>query len=156
MHNKNPSSRLAHIPGLDTLRFFAALWVAFSHGARLPMDKLVPSGPLSFMLQSLNNAAFNGVAAVMVFFVISGLVIHLPQAETNTVKLLPYLARRLLRILPPLYISMLLGRLIGVDLRVLHIAIYWSIYCEIAYYLAYPALLVGFRKFGIPSVLLVS
>ena len=84
------------IAGLDALRLVAALWVCFFHGARLPLAELY-SHPSWFELQliSVNNAIYNGVAAVMLFFVVSGMVIHFPNIGTGRLALADYYVRRL-------------------------------------------------------------
>ena len=62
---------------LDTIRFLAALWVALSHGA-IPWQSLSDERYSALALKAL-GASFSGVCAVMVFFIVSGLCIHLPQ-----------------------------------------------------------------------------
>ena len=149
-----------HVAGLDALRFAAAAWVALSHGARLPIDRLAEGSGLGRLLGALNNGLFNGVAAVMVFFVISGLVIHLPQAAPRPGSApfspLNHWVRRLTRILPPVIVATLIVRAMGEEQAGAFRGILWSIWCEIAYYAIYPALLVAFRRFSTRDVFLAA
>jgi peptidoglycan/LPS O-acetylase OafA/YrhL len=135
------------VSGLDTLRLFAALWVAMFHGARPPLSELVPViGAALNALNLLTNFVFNGTAAVMVFFVISGFVIHRPAAEGRTLDLYGYLARRVLRIGPPILVAYGACALVGPESVEALSSVLWSLYCELAYYLIYPALFLAFRR----------
>jgi peptidoglycan/LPS O-acetylase OafA/YrhL len=136
-----------HLSGLDTLRFAAAAWVALFHGARPPLDKLVDldSAP-GKALVALNNGLFNGVAAVMVFFVISGFVIHGANVGRTSLDLRAYYARRLTRIAPPVLIAQALCFALGPSASEHLDAVLWSLYCEIAYYAIYPLLFAAFRR----------
>jgi peptidoglycan/LPS O-acetylase OafA/YrhL len=87
------------VSGLDTLRFVTAMWVAFSHGARFPIAQLLqPTGVINKMLYALVNTTFNGTAAVSVFFVISGLLIHGGNVGKSRVNMLSFWVRRGVRI----------------------------------------------------------
>lgn len=107
----------------------------------------------------LNRAIFNGPAAVIVFFVISGFCIHYPNIGKKTLRLSPYYARRFLRILPPIIVALLLGGVVGA--RGLRVAldswqlptILWSLVAELIYYAVYPALRKAARSTGWPSLL---
>ena len=87
---------------------------------------------------------FTGSCGVVVFFIISGLCIHLPNTATLRIpELKSYFVRRLLRIIPPVvpivlyyhYASeMTLGKAISGT-------ILWSVVCEVIYYVIYPLLL---------------
>lgn len=150
-----------HVAGLDALRFAAAGWVALSHGLRLPIDRLAEGSGVGRALGALNNGMFNGVAAVMVFFVISGLVIHLPQAlaqrsGVGVFSPLNHWVRRLTRILPPVIVATLLVRAMGQEHAAAFRGILWSIWCEIAYYALYPALLLAFRRFSTRATFLAT
>lgn len=64
------------IRGLDSIRLFAAIWVAFSHGAAPPLKPfLVEYGWIGHLVYGGYGLLFNGVAAVIVFFLISGFCI---------------------------------------------------------------------------------
>lgn len=142
--------------GLGTLRLVAAAWVALAHGARPPLAEVAVLHPALAPLAALNNALFNGVAAVMLFFVVSGFVIHLPQTSGRDLSVLEHLARRLLRIVPPVLVVHTVAVVAGGEILARFRDILWSVDCEIAYYLAYPLLLAAFRRFGTLRVLLVA
>ena len=138
---------MGSLAGLDTLRLMAALWVALFHGARLPMDKLAAAGsPLDSVLIAVNNGVFNGVAGVMLFFVISGFVIHRPFLAAPRLEVAPYLARRAIRLVPPAAAVYLACRLAGPSYADALSQVLWSLYCEMAFYLAYPLLRLAFRR----------
>jgi peptidoglycan/LPS O-acetylase OafA/YrhL len=146
----------ARVVGLDTLRFAAAGWVALSHGARAPIDRIAEEIGAGRWLGALNNGLFNGVAAVMVFFVVSGLVIHLPQAGGRTLNPFGHWARRLTRILPPVLVASAVVTALGPTQAEAFRGILWSIWCEIAYYAIYPALLIAFRRWSTGAVFLAA
>lgn len=97
-----PASPRRYVAGLSLLRGLAALSVGLYHytGAVLPKLR-VPE------IQSLFK---NGWLGVEVFFVISGFVIpySLLGKGYSPKKILPYMAKRIVRINPPAYVAMLL------------------------------------------------
>lgn len=143
-----PSGAVPTVAGLATLRLVAAAWVTLSHGARPPLAETAVAHPGLGLFAAVNNGLFNGVAAVMMFFVISGFVIHLPQASGRALEPLEHFARRLVRIAPPALIAYFVYVLVGSDCMTRFEGILWSIWCEIAYYLLYPSLLPLMRRFG--------
>lgn len=147
------SSRIA---GLDTIRLAAALIVAMSHGMLIPPRIYMDAGS-SFVFWSgvAGNMLANGPAAVAVFFVLSGLCIHLSREAVERNPLL-FIARRMVRIGIPLFAMILLAMLVGGDAMDLEQGVLWSIYCEIAYYVSYPLLLVARRRWGLERVLWFS
>jgi peptidoglycan/LPS O-acetylase OafA/YrhL len=146
------------IVGLDTLRFVCAVWVAMHHGAR-PMIALWLG--LSQVAQDLNSSVFDGVAAVIVFFIISGLCVHQPYAANNEpCRLQVYFVRRFVRIGIPLLVVVAFekfaGHLVGDVIAHAPNLVLWSLWCELIYYAVYPVLLLGFRRFGVGPVLAAS
>jgi peptidoglycan/LPS O-acetylase OafA/YrhL len=131
-----PSSRVI-VPGIDTLRLFAACWVVFYHGAAPPLGALVPSS-WRVGADLLARLPFNGNAAVVVFFVISGFCIHIGNVDKVAVAPLQFITRRVLRILPPLVAVIVICDVIGPAYRAALDVVLWSVYCEIIYYLFYP------------------
>ena len=60
-----------NVAGLDTIRFLAALCVVLGHGASFPLAAYIPEKVGMWrVLMGLNSSLFNGVAAVLVFFVV--------------------------------------------------------------------------------------
>jgi len=150
-------SKTGRIRGLDALRFWCALWVIFGHFGFLPLidgvDLTHAAGRVS---RALYNNLISGQAAVIVFFVISGFCIHYPFRHRSTVPLVPFFARRYLRILIPVAIAIVLSRPAGVELRLLDQTVLWSLVCEEIYYAIYPVLLRLRLRFGWRRMIAVS
>jgi len=145
------------ILGLDSLRFVCAIWVVLHHGARPDIAAWLG---LSNVAQDWNAVAFNGVAAVIVFFVISGLCVHYPYARSEPCELPAYFAQRYVRVGIPLLVVMAFmkfsGRFVGDDVANGPVMVLWSLWCELIYYTIYPALLIAFRRFGFMPVLIAA
>jgi len=143
--------------GLDTLRFVTAMWVAFSHGARFPIDQLVlPDTALHKVLYMLCKTTFNGTAAVAVFFLISGFLIHGATLRRGRVEIVSFWIRRGVRICVPLAIILLAAKLFGPDYQESLSHVTWSVYSEIIYYALYPLFLPLISRCGIGRILLIS
>src|SRR5580704_16524197 len=63
---------------ISSMRFVLALWVVIGHRG-IPILKEQQHDKVLWILRSFLNNAFNGPAAVIVFFVISGFCIHYPN-----------------------------------------------------------------------------
>jgi peptidoglycan/LPS O-acetylase OafA/YrhL len=141
------------INGLDTIRFILALIVFLSHLYDPYHDLLVRSPYLLVKIIGFAwDVSFNGVAAVMAFFIISGFVIHYPYRDHRPATA-SFLIRRWLRVgLPLLVIS---G--IASCFHLFSEIPVWSLYCELIYYTIYPVLIrIGFSwktKFGVAFLL---
>lgn len=128
--------------GLDSIRFICALIVVMGH-----FEFAFPKIP--FLPQKTGliwDNLFNGPAAVIVFFVVSGFVIHLPQASRgdDSVKNIPsYYARRFVRIAIPSFVALFLFYYVGSNVP----GVLWSVICEGIYYALYPLLLLIARRF---------
>ena len=137
------------IKGLDSLRFWCALWVVVGHFGFLP---LIDGVDLTHAAGRVSRAVYDnltsGPAAVIVFFVISGFCIHYPFRRAATVPLVPFFARRYLRILIPVAVAIGISRPVGVELRLLQKGVLWSLICEEIYYALYPLLLRLRMRFG--------
>jgi peptidoglycan/LPS O-acetylase OafA/YrhL len=145
------------VGGLDTIRFLAAICVVFSHGAFFPVAAYIPEkAGIWAAITGLNNSAFNGVAAVLIFFVISGFCIHYRYACGRPFLLMPFLTRRLIRIVIPAAVSIALANCLGAEARGALDAVLWSLYYEMIYYLMYPALRMAFLSFAIVPCIAVS
>jgi peptidoglycan/LPS O-acetylase OafA/YrhL len=115
---------------------------------------------LSDVAVAWNAIAFDGVAAVIVFFVISGLCVHYPYARGEPFDLPAYLARRYIRIGIPLLavecFIKLSAPLVGDDIAAASVVVLWSLWCEMIYYALYPVLLTGFRRIGLAPIIIVA
>jgi peptidoglycan/LPS O-acetylase OafA/YrhL len=146
-----------HLLGVDSLRFVAAMWVVFGHGAWLPIRQLVHgSGSLGSAISSLNGVVFNGVAAVIIFFVVSGLCIHFPYIGVERISLGEYFARRYLRIGGPLVAILLFAHFYTDPAAQAVHDVLWSVYCELAYYTLYPILFLAFRRYGVRPIIAIA
>jgi peptidoglycan/LPS O-acetylase OafA/YrhL len=166
-----------HIAGLDGLRALAAVGVVAYH-----IHFLAPhaTGPVAAV-------AAGGWVGVDLFFAISGFILFIPfaraHADGRAVSLLTFWRRRALRILPAFWFNLgVLATLVSPALlltwhgwgTVLADAtfvagylrlpsvnsVYWSLYCEAAFYVALPFLaraFVGNRwRWGLPATVLVA
>lgn len=96
------SKRKGFLPGLDPLRAFAALSVCLFH---------YTNGMLPKLIVPETKAAFSkGVLGVIVFFVISGFIIPYSLVGKNhqISGFFAYMKKRIIRINPPAYASLLL------------------------------------------------
>ena len=149
------NSDTKRIRGLDTLRFFLALWVVLRHFGFIPIhfNEAHLAGKLaSGVIANL----FCGPAAVVVFFVISGFCIHYPYRSGRKLLLVPYFARRHLRIWTPIIVALLLAKPVGVKFDFLNESILWSLLAEEIYYVIYPALLALRHRFAWRPMLIAS
>ena len=95
------------------------------------------------------DCIFNGPAAVIVFFVISGFCIHYPFREKGSRLEVPtFLIRRYVRILIPLLACLGLTQSAGLPTDTVGRLVGWSIECELIYYTIYPLLLPIGRRLG--------
>ena len=133
--------------GLNTIRLLAAVWVVCGHGAIPDLRPLAP-GMTGRILNAFFHLPFNGTAAVMVFFIVSGLCIHLPYVK-KPVLLAEFYTRRYVRIGLPLLCAVTIMKLGGGVVNERGEAVLWSLYAELAYYTIYPGLMVLARRIGI-------
>ena len=140
---KHPSSPARiRLDGLDALRGLCALAVVLGH-VELPE---LGMGALGKLLRLGFHVVSNGPAAVVVFFVVSGLCIHLPQAGGRGLHIPTFYLRRAVRIGLPMAAGFALAWSTGAlsEFR----GILWSLIAEVIYYLIYPALLWAAKRFG--------
>jgi peptidoglycan/LPS O-acetylase OafA/YrhL len=141
--------KIKRIAGLDQLRFVLALWVLLCHCQLVPDFSGLPHASLiNSGFRLFANNIFNPVAAVIVFFVISGFCIHLPYRNQPKVALAPYFTRRFVRILIPMAAAFLLAVPLKVEFPLFSDSILWSLVCEEVYYLLYPALRMAAARIG--------
>ena len=146
------------IVGVDSLRFVAALWVVFSHGAQIPLDQLVDRHAhhwLGIGAVALSSI-YSGVDAVVVFFLISGLCIHYPNVGADRVDPVKFILRRLRRVGAPLVAVIAISRLLGANFVSSLDAVLWTVYCEIAYYCLYPARFWISRRFSWKAIFITT
>ena len=126
------------VKGVNSLRFILALIVLLSHFEN-PLINEFKGSPFLFIkiVGSIIGILFNGVAAVIAFFIISGFVIH-QSSKKKDIEWKSFMAKRYLRILLPLAVVCLLGNNFNHPEK----DILWSLICELIYYTLYPI----FRK----------
>lgn len=147
----------SYIRGLDSIRFFCALWVVFFHGSMPPLlEGIDRSSKITWAIRGIYGGAFNGPAAVILFFVVSGFCIHFPQRSSRKLRIGEFYARRSLRIGIPWLAASALLPLVGIPFSNFTQGIGWSLIAESTYYAIYPALLVALRKFGWTFVLALA
>lgn len=133
---------MSRLLGLDTLRFFAALWVVMRHGTMPPLTTGFGKGEVASQVDWFWRGSISGPAAVIVFFVISGLCIHLPYANGKAFDLGEYAIRRLVRLLIPMVAAIAMWRLYsgmdGFGEDWLGGIPGWSLAAELVYYALYP------------------
>jgi len=147
--NARSGPRNDHLPGLDSIRFLCAFWVLMFHVG--PLVEVPGNAPGPVVLV---RTFFNGGAAVMMFFVISGLCIHWPQT-TRPLDAPIYLARRLVRIGLPVIAAVILCQFLDGGMEMMG-KLLWTLYCEMAYYVIYPLLLLAARRIGWYALLGIS
>ncbi|MFN0076479.1 MAG: acyltransferase family protein [Prosthecobacter sp.] len=138
---ENTHSTNVRITGLDAVRFVAALFVVFSHCGYPPLTQgLDRSNAVALTIQGIYGNIFPGVAAVIVFFVISGFCIHYPHRHLQRLDARPYFARRYVRIFLPMIAAVLLAWPLNVNLALFQNSVLWSLLAELIYYTLYPLL----------------
>ncbi|MGB8353026.1 MAG: acyltransferase family protein [Chthoniobacteraceae bacterium] len=147
---------MRRVAGLDSIRFFCALTVIFFHGMSPPVFPFLSRDtPAGRIILGLYDAAFNGQAAVLTFFIISGFCIHFPYASGRPFATIPFLLARAVRILVPTCAYLFLLRLFPFSDPGLKMLL-WSIWCELIYYALYPVLRLLFARTSVFAVLLFS
>jgi peptidoglycan/LPS O-acetylase OafA/YrhL len=147
--------RVMHrIDKLDSIRFIAAFWVVMSHGA-IPFKELFSNAPLQRLAEAF-GASFDGVSAVIVFFIVSGFCIHLPYLDAPQLPLAKFFIRRYIRIGIPLTAIVLIMQLVGGSASERGFAVLWSIYSELAYYTMYPLLFALAKRCGWVTLIAIS
>ena len=152
--NSVGSGPAPRVSGLDSIRLAAALVVALSHGMLIPNAIYDNQGSkAAFWSGQIAHMLASGTGAVALFFVVSGLCIHLGRRAAERNPLL-FLVRRMVRIGLPMASILVITGLAGPTATELERGVLWSIYCEIGYYFAYPLLLVARRRWSMERILL--
>ena len=145
------------VRGLDSLRFICAMWVVFVHCGFFPLLQNVDKARFAGkVIAGLYNNAFNGSAAVIVFFVISGFCINFPYSKGRQLSPKAYFSRRYIRIIIPMMVAILLARPLNIQFFLLSDSILWSLLAEEIYYVIYPLLLISSRSIGWTKILAIS
>ena len=131
-HTESPPAQRGWLVVLDALRGGAALYVVCNHASMLLLVGYQQAHSLEMPLAVEAMAASSylfafGHQAVVLFFVLSGFVIHLRQAQkleesARTGKpfrfeVKSYLVRRMRRIVPPFYFALLLTGVLDFVIR---------------------------------------
>ncbi len=142
------STRIERVRGLDAIRTVCAFWVVMYHFGGPPLTAGIDRSTLAgWLIGGVYNNFWNGPAAVIVFFVVSGFCIHYPFSKDLQIpSVFAYGIRRYLRIGIPLAAVMVVSTLLGVSLSPFHDTILWSLVAELVYYTLYPAILVIRRR----------
>src|SRR5437588_3715459 len=145
------------VRGLDSLRFICAMWVVFVHCGFFPLLQNVDKARFAGkVIAGLYNNAFNGSAAVIVFFVISGFCINFPYSKGRQLSPKAYFSRRYIRIIIPMVVAILLARPLNIQFFLLSDSILWSLLADEIYYVIYPLLLISSRSIGWTKILAIS
>jgi len=153
--NATTKEQSLFVKGVDAMRFWSALWVVLYHGARFPITQVVP-GPFGERLDNINKPPFNGVAAVVVFFIISGFCIHYPYVGARELNWLEFWCKRMIRILIPFFALQLITHRLGLGYSTAVEMVFWTIYCEISYYVGYPFIRLVIVRFGMMPCIFTS
>ena len=122
--------------GVDSIRFILAFIVMLSHLDNVYAIALKHSPHALFRYAGYFLAnAFDGISAVIAFFIISGFVIHYPN-KNGIPDLTEFWIRRFVRILIPLSVILIIGCWFDHPEK----KVVWSLYCELIYYAIYPFL----------------
>ena len=146
------------IQGLDSIRFICAIFVLLGHFGVVSENTFyfLPSN-ISHYLSAAIGLIFNGPAAVVVFFVISGFCIHFSFVKTETINIQKYYFRRMIRIgIPAIIAGVLIKYFDNVQKDLWTETVLWSVTCEVIYYLLYPLLLAVRRCIGMLNMIIIS
>lgn len=150
----NPARQ--HIAGLDGIRFVCAAIVALGHyyyNWTAALEPYIGAG-IAKLIGSGLGVLFNGPAAVIVFFVLSGFVIHRGSRERTDIA--PFYAKRFIRIVPPALAFMVVYTVTKGAPSSWNNTVLWSLFCEGIYYAIYPALRsIGILRAFIGSLVLM-
>lgn len=153
---------MKHVPAVDSLRIVCAFVVFGMHLYAFPVQstiahllQIAPAHEHAYhAVLVTNRSLFDGGAAVIVFFIISGICIHWP-VRNRELEVGPFLVRRVVRVGLPLIICIALAQLAFGTIDFLD-AVLWSLYCELIYYAIYPLLRALAARVGWSALLIAS
>lgn len=144
------------LQGLDSIRFVCAGIVVLGHFG-IPLSAQSTSFPiLTKLIHGFLISLFNGPAAVIVFFVISGLCIHYPQRESAGLLIRSFYLQRAVRIGIPALFAICVWEKFHLCIKSPDFIVLWSIVCECIYYFLYPILLRLARRWSWALLIAVS
>lgn len=145
------------VAGLDSIRFILALFVLLYHIGHSHIYNFIDRTTIvgKFISAGL-DCLFNGPAAVIVFFIISGFCIHYPYIKKRSFRLINFYTRRYIRIMLPVLTCYILIHIYGEGNNPFTEIVGWSIFCELIYYTIYPLILNIIRYININLVLCIS
>lgn len=151
------SFELKRIAGIDQLRYVFAVWVFFTHGGAPPFFKGHTNTAELDFIEKLYGWSINGQAAVIGFFIISGLCIHYPNIKRDRIHFPSFYTARFLRLSLPIIACLLISKLLNYDgnegiLR----SILWTLYCEAIYYFFYPIIFWFAKNKHLRKILFLS
>jgi peptidoglycan/LPS O-acetylase OafA/YrhL len=133
---------MQRIRGLDSIRAVLAFWVVMNHVGCFPLFSWVEdTSRAGWALHKCYELCFNGQAAVIGFFVLSGFFIHYPHRKQGVDPILGFYLRRHIRVGIPLLATLALMQLMPPKYQVLEGGVLWSVYAEMIYYTLYPVIL---------------
>lgn len=145
---------MSRLKGLDSIRFIAALVVVLGHFGGPPILEGLDESFIGYkILQGLYACLFNGPAAVIVFFILSGLVIHYPYHKGKSFDLSRFYLQRYVRIGIPMMVVALIAWSAN---RLEDIGIFWSLYAELIYYTLYPLILILKKRIGLKPLIAIT
>jgi peptidoglycan/LPS O-acetylase OafA/YrhL len=137
------------IGSIDSLRFVCAFWVVMFHG-NAPKIEWMADRTHGFwrVIGAFSDVVFNGPAAVIMFFVISGFCIHYPFADDGKLNVVKFLIRRYIRIGVPALVVVGVSHYLPGGTQLMWRLLLWSLYCEVVYYTLYPLLNTLAKRWG--------
>ena len=132
------------------------------HVGAFPLFQGIEKTLLVKYLNGFYNVLWNGPAAVIVFFVISGFCIHFPYRNTRKYPMwILFSVKRILRLSIPFVAVLIIEKTIKLDgVRVGHNLWYsivgWSLTCELLYYLSYPMLYKFSKRYSWLQIFIIS
>ncbi|MFC4233182.1 acyltransferase family protein [Parasediminibacterium paludis] len=124
------------IAGLDTIRFALAFIVVLSHTNIIgPLKHHFSQYLYLKYILGIAGSLFFGIAAVIAFFIISGIVIHFPYRDGKKLNISEFYLKRSLRITIPMIIIAIIAYNFNISESEMP---FWSLYCELIYYALYP------------------
>ena len=148
---------MQRINGLDSIRFILALFVLLYHVGHSNIYSFIDrTSTIGKLIAACLDCLFNGPAAVIVFFVISGFCIHYPHIKKIKVNILNFFTRRYIRIMLPILTCYTLIYIYGDGNNPFTEIIGWSIFCELIYYTIYPLIFIIIKYINLNLILCIS